>query len=114
MGRRIRFFPVQDPIKVIQAQVVSPGCVHILTMPNGLKRLYVQIWWGAKVSMYAVYAVLKEVLNKCKRKGNTGTSSVNMLCRTDRPAGQLTGDGAAQNNLESSIVRQNADFLIII
>lgn len=61
-----------------------------------------------------MYDVLKEVLNKCKRKGNTGSSSVNMLCHTVRPAGQLTGDRAAQNNLESSRVRQNADFLIII
>lgn len=43
-GRRIRFLPGQAPVWVIQPQVVSPGCVHIVTMPNGLKRLYVQIW----------------------------------------------------------------------
>lgn len=64
---------------------------------------------GAKVGV-SMYAILKEVLNKCKRKGNTGSSSVNMLCRTVRPAGQLTGDGATQNHLQSNIVRQNADF----
>lgn len=59
---------------------------------------------GTKIGE-SMYDVLKKGLNKCKKKGNTGSSCLNMLCCTVRPAGQITGDSAGQNSLESSIVR---------
>lgn len=59
---------------------------------------------GTKVGV-SLYGVLKEALNKCKKKGNTGSHYVNMLYCTIRPAGQITGDSPTQNNEESSIIR---------